>query len=437
MFGGATKVFPAGGIPGVGNIIPGGNNTPKKKAKKNKFDQKEKDCKDYLASAENQKLRLLKKSVTVESPYAKIESVLKSVGAQSSDVLIALWCAKEMIPDPKQIVFTKFLANLANSKVALTQHAKETEALFNGKNYSPSDFAYSKELKTSKLYDAFWDYSKYATNVSRLTDADGNVQTLLKDPSTDKSGDKTQWDASCKEGAQNVSKVYNDMQRKDTQSSAKKDIGDAYIYAFLANAAYDANPFAQLENSYEYKKKQFAQESQQGEYVPNLVTKLSHQVRCNYTLPAFKPFYPPTSDFTGLLGGRKLKVAQDSKDCFKNLQAMWKKNVSGGKTPLDEVLGGGKGNSGIGKVDLPRYCVGYNDRWRELVVIVRGTSEFGDLLTDMVCFAMPSACGRGFCHGQMQISAIIIAMSIYKQLKEQMATGKYDRITCVGHSLGK
>ena len=106
-------------------------------------------------------------------------------------------------------------------------------------------------------------------------------------------------------------------------------------------------------------------------------------------------------------------------------------------TPVDEVLSSGKGDFGIEKVDLPRYCVGSNDRWRELVVVVRGTAEFGDMLTDMVCFAMPSACGRGFCHGQMQISAIIIAMSIYKVLKEQMATGNYDRITCVGHSLGK
>ena len=171
--------------------------------------------------------------------------------------------------------------------------------------------------------------------------------------------------------------------------------------------------------------------------VADVVVKLSHQERCNYTLPAFKPFYPATSDFTGLLGGRKLKVAENSKDCFKNLQAMWKKNVADARTPVDEVLSSGKGDFGIEKLDLPRYCVGYNDRWRELVIVVRGTSEFGDMLTDMVCFAMPSACGRGFCHGQMQISAIIITMSIYKVLKEQMATGNYDRITCVGHSLGK
>ena len=59
------------------------------------------------------------------------------------------------------------------------------------------------------------------------------------------------------------------------------------------------------------------------------------------------------------------------------------------------MLSSGKGDFGIEKVDLPRYCVGYNDRWRELVRdVVRGTSEFGDMLTDMVCFAMPSACGR-------------------------------------------
>ena len=119
------------------------------------------------------------------------------------------------------------------------------------------------------------------------------------------------------------------------------------------------------------------------------------------------------------------------------------------KTPLDEHLKdiygssmkpkSGKGDAekeGIEKVDLPTYCLGYNDRRREIVIMIRGTYSIGDALTNMVCFAMLSACGRGHVHGQMQLAAILIAMTNYRKLKAQMETGKYDTITITGHNLG-
>ena len=68
--------------------------------------------------------------------------------------------------------------------------------------------------------------------------------------------------------------------------------------------------------------------------------------------------------------------------------------------------------------------------------MIRGTYSIGDALTNMVCFAMLSACGRGHVHGQMQLAAILIAMTNYRKLKAQMETGKYDTITITGHNLG-
>ena len=60
----------------------------------------------------------------------------------------------------------------------------------------------------------------------------------------------------------------------------------------------------------------------------------------------------------------------------------------------------------------------------------------GDALTDMVCNAVPSVCGHGITHAQMQWAALVIAMDVYPHLREYVDNKKCDKITCVGHSLG-
>eukprot|EP00942_MAST-04A_sp_MAST-4A-sp1_P013392 g13392.t1 len=376
-----------------------------------------------------------------------------------------------MFPDPDLVNWVNCNLGIIpyNARIC-KQHAVETAQLFNNKKFIPEDFKYSNNNKTAKVFDAYWDQSPdnnkkikitpYTTGKTSGFLGTKDVNSILKDPDRERYVKfykknkklKNKWNESVERGANNLTNVYNSMKRKGVSEKSKQEIADIFIYSFLANAVYAYEPFSCLENPMKYEEEMFALIKSGDDFSPKLTTKLAMQQRCLMNLPNFKSIKPLGGRFSGLLGGRKLKIETGTKtyDGFRALQALWKKHImSSEKTPLDEQLQDAYGPSmkpkndkgdskkeGIQKIDIPTYCLGYNDHRREIVIMIRGTYSIGDALTEMVCFAMLSACGKGRVHGQMQLSAILIAMTIHKILTEKMSSGKYDKITVVGHSLG-
>ena len=402
-------------------------------------------CNEYM---EQPKLIISITPKPKKDKFTKAREAVKKL-KWPTDVFVAIWCVKQIYPNPEEIDWINALMTWIpyNSRIC-KRHAEMTNLLSANTEFNPSHFCYSSENKEAKHFDSFWDHGK--DNNRMLTSLDYKSplfkdpkkypKLYANDPTTYKEDD---WNTSILRGADRLSSVYNNMIRKDGQPSSKVEVGDMYIYGFLAVAAYQVAPFEYLKNVYHYKEKLHNEdEKKKGKkFEPGLVTQLAMQKRCFYYLKEFKAFDESNESLKGVFGGRKVTL----KSGLSEIKKYWQKYVletSEGKTPVDNEIqkrsqaGDSKGCDTSMKVDIPRYMIGYNDTRREIFIIVKGTSTMGDALTDAVCYSFLSACGKGECHGQMQIAAILMACTIYGRLKREMASGKYDRIACIGHSLG-
>ncbi len=260
-----------------------------------------------------------------------------------------------------------------------------------------------------------------------------------------------EWNKAINDGIKGLKRVHKEMQRRGEKASDKEELGRIYIYGFLAASIYTKDPFKFCEN---------AQAESSNPKKPNLKAKLAMQQRSNAILKSYKllpKLLPGDKDhlektiiipaekggmfkkkkeeqevvgtFRGIFGGRKINIGKINIERKQCLEEQWKKTVGENlpesfKAVIPETF------------DIPRYTIGYAEDKKEICILVRGTSSMGDALTDMVCNTVPSVCGHGIAHAQMQWAALVIAMDIYPHLREYIDNKKCDKITCVGHSLG-